>query len=57
MTRVIPINLIAAQAMQPAANKGWQECQDCEYADSDTCDFCEDADQYEPAYDQLAEAA
>ena len=36
--RVIPI----------VGDNGWPECQDCQFQDSDTCDFCEDADQFEP---------
>lgn len=37
--RVVPIK----------GNNGWQECESCSLADSDTCDFCDEADQYEPA--------
>lgn len=40
MVARIPINNIRS-------NVGWEECNSCAYQDSSTCDFCEEADQWE----------
>ena len=37
---------------KPAAHNGWEECDSCVHADSDLCESCEDADQYEPGDDE-----
>lgn len=37
---------------KPAAHNGWKECDSCAHADSDLCESCEDADQYEPGDDE-----
>jgi hypothetical protein len=29
-------------------DNGFDECNSCAYADSSTCAFCDEADQYEP---------
>lgn len=36
--------------MQEVSNDlGWEECKSCAYANTGTCDFCDEADQYEEA--------
>lgn len=45
MSRAISIN------SQPSVTSDldWEECRSCAHANSGTCDFCEEADQYEEA--------
>ena len=31
------------------ADGGWIECQSCAFNSTETCDFCDEADQYEEA--------
>lgn len=45
MSRVVPINRQKAVT----SDLGWEECRSCAHANSGTCDFCEEADQYEEA--------
>ena len=45
MSCVIPINRQKAVT----SDLGWPECRSCAHANSGTCDFCDEADQYEEA--------
>lgn len=40
---------MSGQVIPIRADNGWPECLECEHADSGVCEFCEEADHFEPA--------